>query len=409
MASKQKKTKLTTLERLQRSRVQMLLKMPFLGQIAMQLKLVEDKSIKTAATNGKEYLYNPEFVDKLKEKELNFLTAHEVFHVLLGHMWRGVFNNKLDNELMNIAEDFVINSMIHDMDPQEELFKMPKKVCFDKQYRRMNCEDVFKLLREDDDFVKMVQRKLVKGITITIDVHPVPGDLPSGSVPTEQEVAGIVAKAKQGTSTGATANGEVGGATGEIAELPQSVKDLIEQILRPQKNWRQILKEFIQPDVSDYGFTPPDKRLHYYDFVLPAWTEPEDTLRNIVVAVDTSGSVNVDLVKIFLREVVDCIYQFGGIVTGKLIFCSHTIPENGVHDLQDALSAQIPVGGGTNFRPVFEWVETNMKNDCSGVIYFTDGQGKFPEQEPPYPLLWVLSGASHKVVSRIPFGRIIHI
>ncbi len=409
MTKKHSKKKLTTLERLQRSRVQMLLKMPFLGQIAMQLKLVEDKSIKTAATNGKEYLYNPEFVDKLKEKELNFLTAHEVFHVLLGHMWRGVFNNKLDNEIMNIAEDFVINGMIHDMDPQEELFKMPKKGCFNKEYRGMNCEDIFKLLREDQDFTKMVKRKLDKNQTITLDVHPLPEDILNGTVPTEQEIAGIVAKAKHGTSTGASANGGGGSAIGEIGELPQSVKDLIEQILRPQKNWRQILKEFIQPDVSDYGFTPPDKRLHYYDFVLPAWTEPEDTLRNIVVAVDTSGSVNVDLVKIFLREVVDCIHQFGGIVTGKLIFCSHIIPENGVHDLQDALSAKIPAGGGTNFRPVFEWVERNMKNDCSGVIYFTDGEGKFPEQEPPYPLLWVLSGANHKVVSRIPFGRIIHI
>jgi predicted metal-dependent peptidase len=56
-------------------------------------------------------------------------------------------------------------------------------------------------------------------------------------------------------------------------------------------------------------------------------------------------------------------------------------------DLPEAL----PGGGGTDFRPVFEWLDAaGCRPDA--LVYFTDACGDFPGAPPPYPVLWLVKG-----------------
>lgn len=64
-----------------------------------------------------------------------------------------------------------------------------------------------------------------------------------------------------------------------------------------------------------------------------------------------------------------------------------------------AMPDNISGGGGTNFRPVFEWVERQDKQPDL-LVYFTDADGTFPEWEPHYPVIWLVKGKQ-----KTPWGQ----
>ncbi len=56
-------------------------------------------------------------------------------------------------------------------------------------------------------------------------------------------------------------------------------------------------------------------------------------------------------------------------------------------------------GGGTSFRPVFQWVEQQrLRPDL--LVYFTDADGAFPADQPTYPVIWLVKGKSE-----VPWGQ----
>ena len=59
---------------------------------------------------------------------------------------------------------------------------------------------------------------------------------------------------------------------------------------------------------------------------------------------------------------------------------------------------QVKGGGGTDFRPVFRWIDQqDMTPDT--LLYFTDACGEFPDYEPTYPVVWLVKGKA-----KPPFG-----
>jgi predicted metal-dependent peptidase len=379
------KMTMTQEERLVKSRIQLLMSFPFFGQLALYLKLVEDNSLPTAATDGRRYLYNKDFVGNLSDTELNFLTAHETLHAALGHLWR--WENK-DRLIFNHAADYVINAMIKECDPSANTFKMIEGGLYDKKFEGMSTEEVYDLLINDEDYVKKAKQMAEQGQGGTIDNHDVWEQAKGGGDKDNQEEdwQGRVVQAAQ------SAEGSQKGT------MPSLIKRMIKNLTAPQKNWKQILAEFVQQEINDYGFSPPDKRFSYMDILLPDFSEPEDVVKNLVFAIDTSGSISEKHFQVFISEIVGCMQQFGGKVKGTLIYCDAEIASNGVYDLEDVAKSMPVGGGGTDFRPVFNWIENNL-DECSGLIYLTDGYGSYPEKEAIYPTLWVLTNPYD-----VPFG-----
>ena len=181
----------------------------------------------------------------------------------------------------------------------------------------------------------------------------------------------------------------------DIGNLPASMKTMIDELVNPKLPWYTLLAQYIQKAViSDWKWVRPNKRLIGMDINLPS------TIRenlNVVVAVDTSGSIsNEELVK-FTSE-THAILSSMASVKMTLIDCDAVIQavveiENG----QSIDGSKLPWEGrpwtgrgGTSFIPVFDYVEEQGLNP-ELLIYFTDGYGSFPTSEPSYPVVWVMT------------------
>ncbi|MGI6216058.1 MAG: DUF2201 family putative metallopeptidase [Coriobacteriales bacterium] len=131
--------------------------------------------------------------------------------------------------------------------------------------------------------------------------------------------------------------------------------------------------------------------------------EYKDTkrVRDFVIAVDTSGSTEGELVRRFLTSTYEILCEassFGSKVNIHIIQCDAEVrKDDKIEDLaqfrQFVRSFNVAGGGGTDFRPVFAYVnqlvEQDEFDDLQGLIYFTDGYGVFPERKPDYETAFV--------------------
>lgn len=62
--------------------------------------------------------------------------------------------------------------------------------------------------------------------------------------------------------------------------------------------------------------------------------------------------------------------------------------------------------GGTDFRPVFKYAAERSAHELCLLIYATDGYGVFPEEAPPYPVLWLITGKGVDK-EKVPFGEVL--
>ena len=116
-------------EKLVTARIALLLKAPFFGNLATRLKLVNaDDWCPTAATDGRTFYYNSEFINKMPSKQVEFLMGHEVLHCVYDHMGR---RGERDARVWNIADDYCVNQDLLDQRIGE---KIPVGL-FDTKYR----------------------------------------------------------------------------------------------------------------------------------------------------------------------------------------------------------------------------------------------------------------------------------
>jgi predicted metal-dependent peptidase len=122
---------------------------------------------------------------------------------------------------------------------------------------------------------------------------------------------------------------------------------------------------------------------------------------NLVVAVDTSGSIPREALEDFLEEVDALKGQIRASIA--LLLCDAALaqgmPSRFFPWEPIALPDTVAGGGGTRFTPVFEWVESEpVRPDA--LLYFTDAEGEFPERAPDYPVMWLVTGNAP-----VPFGE----
>ena len=99
--------------------------------------ITDDPSIPTACTNGRDEMYNRDFVSKLNDAELRFLILHESYHKLYRHMITWQHLAKENAELANMAMDYVINIKLID-DNTDGFATMTGELamgCIDTKYR----------------------------------------------------------------------------------------------------------------------------------------------------------------------------------------------------------------------------------------------------------------------------------
>jgi hypothetical protein len=183
----------------------------------------------------------------------------------------------------------------------------------------------------------------------------------------------------------------------EVGKLGGALARLVEAGLAPRVSWRAALAHHLmQTAREDYSWLRPSRREG--EALLPSLRSASG---HVVVAVDTSGSVGDADLAAFVGE----INALKGTLSVRttLLACDSALAEGGPWVAEPweplELPRQLGGGGGTDFRPVFDWVARSGERP-DALIYFTDAEGEFPAQPPDYPVMWLVKGRA-----LVPWGR----
>lgn len=385
-------------ERITKSRVRLLLNKPFFGQLATRLRL-EDASewIPTAATDGRKFLYNKEFVNRLTDGELDFLVGHEVLHCVYDHMQA---RGDRDHQTYNAACDFNINmelikQKVGDPIPTEKLDG--GNMCLDWKYDGMNSYEIYDELYAKNKDAKSMDVHIELGSGNKEDGEKGQAGKSIKIQMTEEEKKQLQDEIKQATIQAGQQAG---------AEVPDSVKRLISELVEPQMDWKDMLRTSLESSLkNDFTFMRPSKRSG--EIIFPGMNKDEKL--KAFIALDMSGSIGSSLAKEMLAETQGIMQQYNDYEIH--VICFDTRVYN--HDIftsddgRDIRDYDIHGGGGTDFDVVFRYME---QEDIvpDQLIMFTDGYPWESWGNPDYcDTLFIIHGDnSHRIQS--PFGVTVH-
>ena len=394
---------MTAKDKITKARAGLILDAPFFGSLALRIKLQEDPSAKTAWIDGKTMGYNPTFIDGLTLAETKGVLAHEVMHVAAAHHAR---RQNREPGKWNKAGDAAINQALLDAG-----FSLPAKHI---PGENDSAESIYSRLPDQPTQDNGQQGEGDGG---SGQGSPGPGDQ-SGSDPdpggcgevrdypgdgdgpaTPAEMAQAEAEAKVAAAQAAQQAKAQG-------KLPASLARLVEEILEPKADWRQILARFVERAArNDYSWSHPNRRYIHAGLYLPGMHSQE--IGSIAIAVDTSVSISA-------RELAEFAAEISGILDAydtraQVIYCDTEIGRTEEFTKQDLPLVLNPSGGGgTDFRPPFTWIEEHADQAPACLVYLTDGYcSDFPEAAPEYPVLWALTEGNSRF--KPPFGEVIEI
>ena len=163
----------------------------------------------------------------------------------------------------------------------------------------------------------------------------------------------------------------------------------------PQTDWREILIDFLQEEVVDYSFMPPDRRFDDNPFFLPDFNDKDINPEKILFMIDTSASMSDDMVTDAYSEVKGAIDQFDGKLKGWLGFFDAVVIEPVPFEDEDEFKViKAAGGGGTSFHVIFEYVKKYMEDDLPvSIIILTDGYAPFPKENAAMniPVIWLIN------------------
>ena len=155
------------------------------------------------------------------------------------------------------------------------------------------------------------------------------------------------------------------------------------------------MNTFIQEEVCDYSFTPPDRRMQDSEFFLPDYNVFVERPKEVLFMVDTSGSIDEDTLSMVYGEICNALTQFHGGLEGILCFFDTRVhqpmPFSSIGDL---LCIHPYGGGGTNYHCIFDYVSRTMTVGApANIVIFTDGEAEFPKESAAnnIPVLWLFS------------------
>ena len=408
---------------------------PFYSAIYESLNRIETTEINTMAVGTNKLLYNPEFVMQLSFEEFLFVNLHEVGHVALMHVPRGIGKDKT---LWNIACDLYINGLLAEefgitaYCNESNGVKMPDGVLYSDKIdiNTESVNDIYEELnRQADkngynskkslgtkyhfeyrgsksrpcdsayDIDVNVNRKcvLVNGSNFDLDIQE---DCRDAAI-IDSEAKQILNEAKirhEMTSDGA------GNARGLLEVL-------VGEILKSHLDWKKLLKKYCRKLSSkESSFNRPDKRMYYQRAIYPGQIESGDkSLSNVKVCIDVSGSISNEDIGYFYGQVRDILKSFK--LDAELIFWDTCIQGKGdFSNFNEMLKVKTKGRGGTDPSCLFEYFDSKeCKKKPSVILVFTDGYFFYKELEKhKWPTkykdtIWVLTKDSNK--TKYPFGK----
>lgn len=376
------------LKRAEKQVIELVMTQPFFASLFLGLKRSLSDEVDTMATDGESLLINPEFVKDLTDNEILGVYIHEVLHVALGHPWRKGDRNHVK---ANMAMDYAINQIIEDLIASgEKGISLPKGALIDPQYKGMSWEEIYARLPDQP-----------------------PGGQGGGSgggcgevLDGANPVDPTTGKAKSNDDMVAEWKGKLAQAAQAArmqGHLPAGIERFVDEVLSPKVPWRTVLRRFLTEIVrNDYDWMKPDRRFLPQDLYIPDIGD-EEAAGEIVIAFDTSGSIDDQLLSEFMAEVRAIQSDLKPSKT-HCVACDAAIHNTAEFGPEDTIIFSPQGGGGTSFEPVFDWVDDKQIN-CKALVYLTDLYGNHRSTPPSYPVLW----ATWSDKTDVPWGEVVQV
>lgn len=405
---------MTAMEKVTKARSSLILDAPFFGSLLLRLKMIEDNSIDTMATNGKVIKFSSAFVLSISMDNLKGVLIHEILHCTFEHMARRNNRNMLE---WNRACDYAINPIVF-----ESGFKLPSGVLFETEFKGKSADEIYSDLQgqKQSEQGQNSQSDSNGSNSGSDNDNSSQGENTQNNDQNGKNSQNSTPQGNSGKDSGQDQQWQIGGiedtqdengnistqANDEMAQqwriatiqaytqckamggkIPSAIDRLVNEIKNPRIDWKETLRRFVSSNArNDYTWSVPNRRHIGSGLYLPEIKSEE--LGKIVLAIDTSGSISANDLDQFASELSDILESYNGIEL-TVIYCDTEIA-----NVQEFTSDDLPLQldakgfGGTDFRPPFNWIEENgIEPIC--MIYFTDGYCNRYPMEPDYPVLWI--------------------
>jgi predicted metal-dependent peptidase len=361
----------TALDELQRkvgkAKSLLILDHPFFGTACTKRPIIYTDTVPTAAMSATGQMYmNVDFCAPLTVQQLMFLLAHEAMHYMLAH---GLRRGHRDPQAWNVAADKVINDTLIDAGVGDFI---DGGVTLDGA-REMAAESLYD---ETDDGDGQGPGGLGNDIGDPTDADGQPLD--------DATIHQLEAEAKIDAIQSAKAAKAVG-------KLPASIERMVEELINVSTPWYDILERFMAGKIKDgYSWNRPNRRFIARNIYIPG-TDYVPKMGPIVIGVDTSGSIGPDEIAMFNGHINRIIDTCNPEVV-HVVYCDYDVAGVDEYTPEDfPVTIQCKGGGGTSFKPVFDWIDNNaIDPEC--VVYLTDGYGDQSEFTTNHETVWLTTG-----------------
>jgi len=372
-------TKLTAEQRLKKATVDLIGCDEFIalaGVLMIGTKKVVD-GLPTACTNGKDEMYGREFVDGLSDSELRFLMLHECYHKMYKHLTTWSALSKINHKKANQCCDYVINLKLVDTESfREQWIRMPEGGLLDVKYAGLNVKQIWDRIKDEDDGQG--------GGGGGFDEHDWEGAQELSKEEQEELAREIDEAIRQGAITAGKT--ESGG------------DRMLSELLETKQDWRELLRDFVMTTCAGKDFSTWKKVNRRYvgmDMLMPG--SISEAVGDIVIAIDTSGSIGERELSHFMGEVSGICKQVNPSKV-HVMYWDTAVAQHEVY-LQDELdnlikSTKPAGGGGTSVECVPEYIRDKSLNvECCVVL--SDGYLGGSWGQWSHPVLWAINGNKH--------------
>ena len=425
------------------SRNTLIVNLRFMDTAISRLELVPMQNL-TYATDGIHIGYGTTYVLKRFKNESEQIARdylHLVLHCVFSHMF---VNTLIDTELWNLACDIAVENTIADLRIRavETANQVRQNAEIEKLKAKVNmltAEKIYTYYRDSnlsvDEITRLTQLFCVDDHSVWYEESPyLGGNEEPDDNPEDNEESNGCANGKKSGSNNTEMNlaAHVSTLRSGLIEDWKNISEKIQQDLesfskdqgdvaggmmqnlcavnRERYDYTSFLKKFavlgeamtINDEEFDYIFYTYGLKL-YKNMPLIEPLEYKDVkrIKEFVIAIDTSGSTSGELVQKFMQKtynVLKSTESFFSKINVHIIQCDAAIQEHvkivSEKDFDDYLKTMTIHGlGGTNFRPVFNFVDKLIEeqefSNLKGLIYFTDGWGTFPPNKPNYETAFV--------------------
>ena len=420
------------------SRNELLISYGYLNSALGSFKYQDTDLIETIGTDGTYVYYNPDFVIERYQKQpfwFNRAHIHMILHCLYKHpFYIGVEQNVEWNLACEIAVDYVLDEFSGKYIPQNRRNeKQNQYALFEDVSSIMTAQNIYKVLKGMD----ALQIERLNELFLFDDHRlwaqpPNPQGGGNGEDQSDEQNESTDSQGSSGDSSSTPMSMDEAKAywtqIGQSIDMdlktfhknrgdqPGNLIESIELVNRDRHDYTEflskfaILREEMKVDVDSFDYIFYTYGLNLYKnlpLIEPLEYREANKIYDFVIAIDTSGSVDSNLVKQFLNKTYGILKSkesFHKKINLHIIQCDTVIHEDKVITSEEAFKTYAQnfkaLGrGGTDFRPVFNYVNNLIEEKhftkLKGLLYFTDGWGVFPEKRTIYDTAFIFIKDDH--------------